>query len=152
MHVGFAGAEADGRCVACRRRRFSGQNLSVQSGGGGDVRQVGMKAAVAGMLLPSAAVTGTAAGRGRLRQGGCEVVPVDLTKKPWDQKLPLHNRWHPDIPPVAEVRTGELFRVEMVDFSGGAITKEYTAHDIKFADPSVVSSSILVNFACNYCN
>lgn len=71
--------------------------------------------------------------------GGRLVVPIDVKKKPWEQKLPLHNRWHPAIPPVAEVRTGELFRVEMVDFSGGGITKDYTAEDVKFQDPSIVS-------------
>ncbi|XP_057960308.1 uncharacterized protein LOC131152439 [Malania oleifera] len=65
------------------------------------------------------------------------VVPIDLKKKPWEQKLPLHNRWHPDIPPVADVTEGEFFRVEMVDFSGGGITQDYSAHDIKHADPSV---------------
>ncbi|PNX56211.1 acetamidase/formamidase family protein, partial [Trifolium pratense] len=27
------------------------------------------------------------------------VVPVDLKKKPWEQELLLHNRWHPEIPP-----------------------------------------------------
>lgn len=68
------------------------------------------------------------------------VLPIDLKKKPWEQKLPLHNRWHPDIPPVSEVRTGELFRVEMMDFSGGRITQEYSAEDIKHADPSIVSA------------
>ncbi|KAI3519380.1 hypothetical protein L1887_08437 [Cichorium endivia] len=66
------------------------------------------------------------------------VITIDVTKKPRQQKLPLHNRWHPDIPPVAEVAVGEVFRVEMVDFSGGGITKEYTAEDIKYADQSVV--------------
>ncbi|KAL7090107.1 hypothetical protein ACP275_12G020100 [Erythranthe tilingii] len=70
--------------------------------------------------------------------GARVVVPIDVKKKPSEQKLPLHNRWHPAIPPVAEVRTGELFRVEMVDFSGGGITKEYTAEDVKFADNSIV--------------
>ncbi|KAM2724367.1 hypothetical protein EV1_027198 [Malus domestica] len=65
------------------------------------------------------------------------VVPIDVKKKPWEQKLPLHNRWHPNIPPVAEVAAGEVFRVEMVDFSGGGITKEYTAEDIKYFDPSI---------------
>ena len=25
---------------------------------------------------------------------------VDPKKKPWEQSPPLHNRWHPDIPPV----------------------------------------------------
>ncbi|CAL5369402.1 unnamed protein product [Camellia sinensis] len=66
------------------------------------------------------------------------VFPIDLKKKPWEQKLPLHNRWHPDIPPVAEVTVGEVFRVEMMDFSGGRITKEYSAEDIKHADLSIV--------------
>ena len=42
------------------------------------------------------------------------VVHADLKSKPWQQKLPLHNRWHPQIPAVAEVKTGEVFRVEMV--------------------------------------
>lgn len=69
------------------------------------------------------------------------VVQVDLKKKPSEQNLPLHNRWHPEIPPVAEVQVGEVFRVEMVDFSGGGITKHYTAEDIKHADQSVVGSS-----------
>ncbi|KAF3440839.1 hypothetical protein FNV43_RR19125 [Rhamnella rubrinervis] len=30
----------------------------------------------------------------------------------------LHSRWHPEIPPVAQVTVGEVFRVEMVDASG----------------------------------
>lgn len=67
------------------------------------------------------------------------VVPIDLRKKPTEQELPLHNRWHPDIPHVAEVQTGSFFRVDMVDCSGGGITKEYTAEDVKHVDPSVVS-------------
>ncbi|GLU13459.1 hypothetical protein SLE2022_300950 [Rubroshorea leprosula] len=65
------------------------------------------------------------------------VVPIDLTKKPWEQKHPVHNRWHPDIPPVAEVEVGELFRVEMVDCVGGAITQDCYAEDIKHANLSV---------------
>lgn len=72
------------------------------------------------------------------QHGSRLVVPIDVTKKPRQQKLPLHNRWHPDIPPVAQVTVGEVFRVEMVDFSGGGITKEYTAEDIKYSDQSVV--------------
>lgn len=67
------------------------------------------------------------------------VVSIDIKKKAWEQKQPLHNRWHPEIPPVAEVTVGELFRVEMVDFSGGGITRDYSAHDIKYADQSIVS-------------
>ncbi|KAL9264881.1 Formamidase-like protein [Drosera capensis] len=66
------------------------------------------------------------------------VVPIDLKKKPWEQKLPLHDRWHPDIPAVAEVRTGEIFRVEMVDWTGGAIGDNNSASDVKYLDLSVV--------------
>jgi formamidase len=73
------------------------------------------------------------------RYGPRLVVPIDVKKKVWEQQLPLHNRWHPDIPPVAEVKVGEVFRVEMVDFSGGRITQDYSAEDIKLADPSIVS-------------
>ncbi|XWS45169.1 hypothetical protein CRYUN_Cryun15aG0113400 [Craigia yunnanensis] len=72
--------------------------------------------------------------------GARVVVPIDLKKKPWEQKHPLHNRWHPDIAAVAEVKDGEVFRVEMVDFSGGGITND-SADDVKHADQSIVSSS-----------
>jgi formamidase len=36
------------------------------------------------------------------------LIPIDLTKSPKDQVLPLHNRWHPDIPPVVTVKPGGL--------------------------------------------
>ncbi|CAI8609365.1 unnamed protein product [Vicia faba] len=72
------------------------------------------------------------------RVGSKLLVSVDLQKKPWEQELPLHNRWHPEIPPVAEATTGELFKVEMIDFSGGAITNNPTADDAKHADLSQV--------------
>lgn len=67
------------------------------------------------------------------------VVPIDLKKKPWEQKLPLHNRWHPEIPPVATVKTGEVFRVEMVDWTAGAIKDDNSASDVKHLDLSTVS-------------
>ncbi|KAK9165971.1 hypothetical protein Scep_001162 [Stephania cephalantha] len=70
--------------------------------------------------------------------GARVVVDIDVKKKPWEQKLKLHNRWHPHIPSVAEVSVGELFRVEMMDFSGGGITHTYSAEDIKNADLSIV--------------
>ncbi|XP_042503532.1 formamidase-like isoform X2 [Macadamia integrifolia] len=62
------------------------------------------------------------------------VVPIDLTKKPWEQKVPLHNRYHPDIPPVADVTEGEVFRVEMVDCRGGAVGDNDTALDLNATD------------------
>ncbi|XP_023543772.1 uncharacterized protein LOC111803545 isoform X3 [Cucurbita pepo subsp. pepo] len=65
------------------------------------------------------------------------VVPIDLKKKAWDQSLPLHNRWHPLIPPVAEVHTDEVFRVEMVDWTGGVIGDNHSATDVQFIDLSI---------------
>ncbi|XP_057718451.1 uncharacterized protein LOC130932991 [Arachis stenosperma] len=65
------------------------------------------------------------------------VVPIELKKKPCEQKLPLHNRWHPHIPYVAEVNTGEVFRIEMVDWTGGAIKDDNSAMDIKLLDLSI---------------
>ncbi|XP_042481711.1 formamidase-like isoform X2 [Macadamia integrifolia] len=59
------------------------------------------------------------------------VVPIDLKKKPSEQKVPLHNRWHPDIPAVVDVTEGEVFRVEMVDCNGGAVGDNDSALDIK---------------------
>lgn len=69
-------------------------------------------------------------------------MPIDPKKKPWEQKLPLHNRWHPEIPPVAEVTAGKIFRIEMVDWTGGAIKDDYSALDVKFIDLTTVSISV----------
>lgn len=30
------------------------------------------------------------------------LITVDISKKPWEQEKPLHNRWHPDIPAVSD--------------------------------------------------
>lgn len=72
------------------------------------------------------------------------IVPIDLKKKPCQQKLPLHNRWHPEIPPVAEVETGVVFRVEMVDWTAGAISDDNSAIDVKTLDLSTVSAISLL--------
>lgn len=66
-------------------------------------------------------------------------MPIDVKKKPWEQKLPLHNRWHPHIPPVADVIEGEVFRVEMVDWTGGRIGDNGSAEDVKAAELTIVS-------------
>ncbi|PIN03938.1 Formamidase [Handroanthus impetiginosus] len=66
------------------------------------------------------------------------IVPIELNKKPWQQKLPLHNRWHPEIPPVAEVKTSEAFRIEMLDWTGGAITDDNSVLDVKTLNLSTV--------------
>lgn len=49
------------------------------------------------------------------------LIKVDLNKKPHEQPYPLHNRWHPDIPAVATVKPGDVFRVECLDWTGGQI-------------------------------
>uniref|UniRef100_A0A0D9YFD1 Formamidase n=1 Tax=Oryza glumipatula TaxID=40148 RepID=A0A0D9YFD1_9ORYZ len=68
---------------------------------------------------------------------GSSNTKIDVSKKPWEQKVPLHNRWHPDIPPVADVTEGELFRVEMVDWTGGRVSDDNSADDIKFLDLTI---------------
>ncbi|VVB09904.1 unnamed protein product [Arabis nemorensis] len=64
------------------------------------------------------------------------VVKVDLKKKPWQQTQPLHNRWHPEISSVAQVKSGEFFRVEMIDAMGGIVKDDDSAGDIKYAELS----------------
>ena len=68
------------------------------------------------------------------------VVPIELKKKPCEQALPLHNRWHPEIPSVADVKVCEVIRVEMMDCTGGVIKDDNSATDVKFIDLSTVST------------
>lgn len=62
------------------------------------------------------------------------LIAVDPKKLPWEQATPLHNRWHPEIPAVASVAEGEVFRVETVDWTGGQIKNDDSADDIKHVD------------------
>ena len=39
------------------------------------------------------------------------IFPLDSSKKFEDQEKVGHNRWHPEIPPVATVKPGDSFRV-----------------------------------------
>ncbi|MCO5588820.1 hypothetical protein L7F22_042780 [Adiantum nelumboides] len=73
-----------------------------------------------------------------IRYSPRSVVSVDVKKQAWEQEQPLHNRWHPDIPSVAHVVAGELFRVEMLDWTGGQIADNDSAEDIKHIDLSRV--------------
>jgi formamidase len=65
-----------------------------------------------------------------------KVVSVDPSIVPWEQKIPLHNRWHPDIPAVATVVPDEIFRVECIDWTGGQIHNNDNSDDIKHVDLS----------------
>lgn len=59
------------------------------------------------------------------------VFSVDQRKSMREQALPGHNRWHPEIPPVASVRPGSEFRVECREWTDGQITNSNTAEDVR---------------------
>lgn len=66
------------------------------------------------------------------------VISVDLTQPPEKQPTPLHNRWHPEIPAVVQVKPGEVFRVECIDWTGGQIKDNDSADDVRDIDLSRV--------------
>ncbi|KAI0064946.1 Acetamidase Formamidase [Artomyces pyxidatus] len=53
---------------------------------------------------------------------------------PADEQKGLHNRWHPDIPPVATVKPGEVFKLECIDWTGAQIGNNDNSDDIKNVD------------------
>jgi len=59
------------------------------------------------------------------------VITIDLKKAPKDQKFPIHNRWHPDIPFNATVSPGDDFRIECLDWTGGQIRNDDNAKDVR---------------------
>ncbi len=62
------------------------------------------------------------------------LIPVDINKPPQQQPVPLHNRWHPNIPAVKTVDPGAYFRVECLDWTGGQIKNNDSADDIHNLD------------------
>jgi formamidase len=50
---------------------------------------------------------------------------------PADQQKGLHNRWHPDIPPFATVKPGEVFKIQCVDWTGAQIGNNDNSDDVK---------------------
>jgi formamidase len=56
---------------------------------------------------------------------------VDQSKSMFDQEVPGHNRWHPDIPIAVEVKPGEEFRVECREWTDGQIGNNDSANDIR---------------------
>lgn len=62
------------------------------------------------------------------------LIPVDLTKAPDKQPIPLHNRWHPDVPAVVTVEPGAHFKVECLDWTGGQIKNDDNAKDVQDID------------------
>ena len=75
---------------------------------------------------------------------------VDLTKPMDQQEMPGHNRWHPDIPAVASVNPGDVFRIECKDWTDGQIKDNDDPKDIETVNLEVVhvlSGPIWVNGA-----
>lgn len=62
------------------------------------------------------------------------IIKIDTSKKPSEQDGVIHNRWHPDIPMVRMVRPGDEFRVECLDWTGGQISNDDCADDIRDVD------------------
>ncbi|KIJ16708.1 formamidase [Paxillus involutus ATCC 200175] len=63
-----------------------------------------------------------------------EVDPFMLAR----EQKGLHNRWHPDIPPVVTVKPGEVFNIECVDWTGAQIGNNDCSDDIKNVDLSCI--------------
>ncbi|KAF8149023.1 Acetamidase/Formamidase [Crassisporium funariophilum] len=53
---------------------------------------------------------------------------------PADQQKGIHNRWHPDIPPIATVKPGQTFKIECVDWTGAQIGNNDNSDDIMNVD------------------
>ena len=75
---------------------------------------------------------------------------VDLNKPMTEQSVLGHNRWHPDIPPVAAVNPGTTFRMECKDWTDGQIKNTDGADDvlnINLTGVHILSGPIAVNGA-----
>lgn len=78
------------------------------------------------------------------------LISVDLRRPPEEQLPRPHNRWHPEIPPVAAVDPGTVFRVECLDLTGGQIVNSDAADDVRgldFRSVHYLSGPIAVNGA-----
>jgi formamidase len=59
------------------------------------------------------------------------LVSVDLSKPAREQGNAVHNRWHPEIPPVASVNPGDVVRIECKDWTDGWIKNDNSANDVR---------------------
>jgi formamidase len=60
------------------------------------------------------------------------IFPIDrdLSVPMADQALPGHNRWHPDIPPVAALQPGGCYRIECKDWTDEQILNNDSPSDV----------------------
>ncbi|OZM77012.1 formamidase [Pseudonocardia sp. MH-G8] len=59
------------------------------------------------------------------------VFSVEQAKSMRDQRVPGHNRWHPDIPPAVMVKPGDTFRIECKEWTDGQIGNNDSANDVR---------------------
>ncbi|WP_327053684.1 formamidase [Halomicrococcus gelatinilyticus] len=63
---------------------------------------------------------------------------VDVDADPEEQPMPVHNRWHPDIPAQISAEPGDQLRVECLDWTGGQIHDDDNANDVRDVDLDAV--------------
>jgi formamidase len=63
---------------------------------------------------------------------------AEMNKRPEEQQVKTHNRWHPDIPIIETFKPGDEFRVECYDWTGGQIKNDNSATDVRDVDLSKV--------------
>jgi len=66
------------------------------------------------------------------------LIEVDVSKPAEEQADVIHNRWHPDIPMARQVKPGDEFRIQCLDWTGGQIADDDSASDIRDVDLSKV--------------
>lgn len=66
------------------------------------------------------------------------IFPLDSARTFEEQEKVGHNRWHPEIPPVATVKPGDSFRVHCREWFDGAIHNDDSAEDILHAPLNTV--------------
>ncbi|MFC6837669.1 formamidase [Halomarina ordinaria] len=59
------------------------------------------------------------------------MIEIDLDSPPDEQPTPVHNRWHPDVPAAVSVDPGTRMRVECLDWTGGQISDDDNANDVR---------------------
>ena len=73
-----------------------------------------------------------------MRADTAAYLAIDRTKTLAEEPASGHNRWHPDIPPLAEVEPGQVVGLETRDAFDGFVTPATTAEDLRNANLGVV--------------
>lgn len=73
-----------------------------------------------------------------MRADTAAYLAIDRTKTLAEEPASGHNRWHPDIPPLAEVEPGQVVGLETRDAFDGFVTPATTGEDLRNANLGVV--------------